>query len=72
MIDLLIYLAIFTIFAIVAWWVLSQLPLPPPLRQILIIALVVIGAVIIVYLLLGMRGGHMPSLGLTIPLDQIG
>jgi len=72
MIDLLIYLAIFTIFAIVAWWVLSQLPLPPPLRQILIIALVVIGAIIIVYLLLGMRGGHMPSFGMAAPLTLVG
>ena len=56
MIDLLIYLAIIVILAIVIWWVLSQVPLPEPLKQILMIVIVVIGAVILIGLLLNFTG----------------
>jgi len=56
LIALLVYVAVFTIIAIVIWWVLSQLPLPAPLKQILIIVLVVIGAILLIYLLLSITG----------------
>lgn len=61
MIDLLIYLTIIVILAIVIWWVLSQVPLPAPLKQILMIVIVVIGAIILIGLLLNFTGhGGIP------------
>ncbi len=61
MIDLLVYLAIIVILAIVIWWVLSQVPLPAPLKQILMIVVVVIGAIILVGILLNFTGhGGIP------------
>ncbi len=56
MIDILVYLAIFVIIAILVWWLLSQLPLPEPLRTILVIVMVVIGAIILIGLLLNFTG----------------
>lgn len=63
MIDLLVYLAVFVILAILIWWILSQLPLPEPLGKILTIVVVVIGAIILIALLLRFAG-----LGTGIPL----
>ena len=61
MIDLLVYLAILVIVVIVAWYVLSQVPLPDPLNKILMIVLVVIGAIILIGLLLNFTGhGGIP------------
>lgn len=61
MIDLLIYLAVFVILAVVIWWVLSQLPLPEPLGKILTIVVVVIGAIILIAVLLRFAGiGSIP------------
>ncbi len=61
MIDLLIYFAIFVIIAIVIWYLLTQLELPDPLKKIIIIALVVIGAVIVIGILLNFAGhGGVP------------
>jgi hypothetical protein len=62
MITLLVYLAIFVILAIVVWWVMTQLPLPPPLDRILQIVFVVIGAIILIYILLNFA--HLGSEGL--------
>ena len=56
MIELLVYLAIFVIVAIVVWWLLQQLALPEPLGRILMIAMVLIGAIIIIVLLLRFTG----------------
>ncbi len=56
MIDLLVYLAIFVILAIVIWYILSQLPLPEPLGKILLIVVVVIGAIILIGILLNFTG----------------
>ncbi len=60
MVDMLIYLAVFVILAIVIWWVLSQLPLPDPLRTVLVIVVVVIGAVILINILLNFAGHGVP------------
>ncbi len=59
MIDLLVYLAIIVILAIVIWWVLSQVPLPEPLKQILMIVIVVIGAIVLIALLLNFAHGGL-------------
>ena len=61
MIDILIYLAVFVIVAIVIWYVLSQLPLPEPLNRIVMIVVVVIGAIILIMILLSITG-HGPPL----------
>lgn len=60
MIDMLVYLTVFVILAIVIWWVLSQLPLPESLRKILIIVVVVIGAIILINILLNFTGHGFP------------
>ena len=61
MIDILVYLAVFVILAIVVWWLLSQLDLPEPLRKIISIVIVVIGAVILIGILLNVTGhGGIP------------
>lgn len=60
MIDLLVYLAVFVIIAILIWWVLSQIPLPEPLGKILIIVVVVIGAIILINILLNFAGHGVP------------
>lgn len=62
MIALLVYLAVFAIIAIVIWWVLTQIPLPDPLKKILMIVLVVIGAILLIGVLLNVigQGGGIP------------
>ncbi len=57
MIDLLVYLAIIVILAIVIWWVLSQVPLPDPLKRVLTIVIVVVGTIILIALLLNFAHG---------------
>ena len=60
MIDLLVTLAVFAILAILIWWVLQQIPLPDPLKKILLIVVVVIGAIILINILLGFTGHGWP------------
>lgn len=60
MIDILVYLAIAIIVFIVVWWLLQQLSLPEPLQRIVTIALVVIGAVVVITLLLHFTGVGPP------------
>lgn len=64
MIELLVYLAIFVILAIVVFWVLSQLPLPEPLNRIVQIVFVVIGAIVLIVILLNFAhmGGGLPAI----------
>ena len=57
MVDLLIYVAIGVIVLVLLWWIISQVPLPPPLGQILNIVLVVVAALFIIGILLHF-GGH--------------
>ena len=54
LLTLLVYLVILAII----WWVLTQLPLPPPFRLVAI----VIMALVAIYMLLGLVGGS-PGLG---------
>jgi heme A synthase len=53
MINLLIYLIIICLVLYVLWWVLSQIPLPQPIRTVA----VVIFALVAVIMLLNMTGG---------------
>jgi heme A synthase len=57
MISLLISLLIFLIVFALIWWILSVLPLPPPIRQIANVIFVVICALVLIfYFLLPLAG----------------
>lgn len=60
MLDILVYLAIFVIAIIVIWWLLQQVTLPEPLGKIVTIAIVVIGAVVLIGFLMQMTGVGPP------------
>lgn len=53
MIDLLIYVLVLLIVMGLAWWILTMIPLPPPLAQVAQVVIVVICAIILIYVLLG-------------------
>jgi len=60
MISFLIWILILLIIMSLAWWILGQLPLPPPIKQVATIILVVICVIILIYMLLGLAGGPAP------------
>lgn len=60
MLDILVYLAIFVILAIVVWYLLSQVSLPEPVQKIVTIVFVVICAVILIGFLLQVTGSGPP------------
>lgn len=64
MIAMLVYLVILVIVVIFLWWLLHQVPLPPPLDKIATIVLVAIGVIVLVTLMLQFAGGglHLPKL----------
>lgn len=56
MLAFLIYLVIVLIIMSLGWWILTMVPLPPPIKQIATVIFVVICAIILVYMLLGLVG----------------
>lgn len=58
LIDLLIVLAVLVIVALVLWFLFTKVPLPEPIRSIVLIVVVVVVAIIAIYFLLSLRGGH--------------
>lgn len=60
MLDILVYLAVFIILAILIWWLLSQISLPDPLNKIITIVFVVICAVVLIGFLMQMTGVGPP------------
>jgi len=61
MIELLVWLAILAIVVIAGWYVLSQVPLPEPIRRIVLIVLVIVVAVLAIGVLLNLTGyGGIP------------
>lgn len=64
MIDLIVYLAVFAIVAVLIWWILQQLPLPEPVGKIVMIVFVVVAVVVLITLLLRLTG-H--SGGISLP-----
>ncbi len=56
MITFLIYLLIVVIVMALGWWVISQIPLPPPIDNIVRIVFVVVCVLIIILMLLGLVG----------------
>lgn len=59
MMDLIIYLGVIVILALVVWFLLSKISLPEPAGTIIQVAVVVIVAVIVVGMLLSLRGGGL-------------
>lgn len=60
--SLLVSLAILAIVIIVVWFILNQLPIPEPARNIVTIVLVVVVAVVAIGILLNLSGN--PRMGL--------
>lgn len=60
MLDILVYLAIFIILAILIWWLLQQVSLPEPLGKIVTIVFVVICAVILIGMMMQVTGVGPP------------
>ena len=60
MIAFLIYVLVLLIVMGLAWWIVNQIPLPGPVKQIATIVVVVICAIILIYLLLGLVGTVPP------------
>lgn len=60
MLDVLVYLAVFVILAILIWWLLSQISLPEPLNKIVTIVFVVICAVVLIGMLMQFSGVGPP------------
>jgi len=60
MLDILVYLGVFVIIAILVWWLLSQVSLPEPLQKIVTIVFVVICAVVLIGFLMQVTGVGPP------------
>lgn len=56
MISILIYLLIICILCALAWWIVTQLPLPAPIQKIATVVIVVIFVIAIIWLLLPLAG----------------
>ena len=56
MIQLLIYILILLIVLALVWWIITQLPLPAPVKQIATVVIVVIFAIAMIYQLLPLAG----------------
>ena len=65
MIGTLIYLLVLCLVLGVIWWIIGQIALPPPIRQIVTIVFVVIAVIVLIYFLLGLVGDGGLGLGGT-------
>ena len=61
MIAVLIYLLILCILCALAWWIITQLPLPAPIQKIATVVIVVVFVIAIIWLLLPLAGTGPPS-----------
>jgi heme A synthase len=59
LIHLVVILAVVAIVISLVYWILSQIPLPPTVRQVINIALVVITALVVIGLLLNLTGADV-------------
>jgi hypothetical protein len=65
MVAFLVYIVVLVIVCVFLYWLLEQIPLPPPLQKIATIVLVAIGVIILIALLLQFAGSgtiHLPGL----------
>lgn len=56
MLTLLVYLLVILIVMGLGWWILSMIPLPPPIGQIATVIFVVICAIVLIVFLLQLVG----------------
>ena len=61
MLQLLVYIIIIMLVIGIAWWLCDYLPVPAPLNHIVKIVIIVIGAIALIYILLGLAG-NAPNL----------
>ena len=61
LIDLLVLLGVVAIVVVAAWYVMSQMALPEPIRRIVMIALVIIIAIVAIIALLRLTGHRIGS-----------
>ena len=59
MIGVLVYFLIVLLVLGVVWWVLTEIPLPPPFLKIARVVLVVIALLFLIDILLGIGGGGL-------------
>jgi len=60
MISVLIYLLIICILCCLAYWIITQLPLPDPIKKIATVVIVVVFVIAIIWLLLPLAGTGPP------------
>ena len=56
MIHTLVYLLVVCIVIGIVWWLIDYLPVPEPLNKLIKVVTIVIGAIVIIYALLGIAG----------------
>jgi hypothetical protein len=56
MLVTLVYLLVILIVLGLGWWVLQQIPLPPPIQQIALVVWVVVCAIVLIVFLLNLVG----------------
>jgi hypothetical protein len=59
LIHLVVVLAVVAIVISLVYWILSQIPLPDPVRKVVNIAIVVIAALVVIGLLLSLGGADI-------------
>lgn len=62
MLQLLIYILVVMLVIGLVWWLIDFIPVPAPLNKIAKIVVIVIGAIILIYALLSLAGGGVPTL----------
>jgi len=61
MLTLLVYIIIIMLVIGIAWWLVDYIPVPAPLNRVFKIVIIVIGAIALIYVLLGLAG-NAPNL----------
>ena len=56
MLELLIYIIVVMLVIGIAWWLVDYIPVPAPLNKIVKIVIIVVGAIALIYALLGLSG----------------
>jgi hypothetical protein len=63
MISILVWLVILCIVCALAYWIITQIPLPAPIQKIATVVIVVVFVIAIIYMLLPLtQGGAFPRL----------
>ena len=62
MLTLLVYIIIIMLVIGIAYWLVDYIPVPAPLNHVFKIVIVIVGALALIYVLLGLTGG-VPSVG---------